>query len=89
MDFKITGDKSVMEEDATLGIQKKWTDALIIKMDVQITNQENNPNNFSTLNLQKRLAKAMKKFARGNKGKKNGGKPSSRILFEGTNDQDC
>ena len=61
VDLKMTGCKK--------DIQKKPAEVLIIKRDIQITNQESDLDNFPILDLQKRLVKALKNFVRREKGK--------------------
>ena len=58
VDLKMTGYKNDMEKDITLDIRKNLADVLIIKKDIQIAYQESDLDNFSILDLQKRLVKS-------------------------------
>ena len=46
VDLQMTGYKNDLEKDVTLDIQKKPADVLLIKKDIQITNQESDLDNF-------------------------------------------
>lgn len=54
VDLKMTPYKNDMEKDVTLDLQMKVADVVIIKRDIQITNQKSDLNNFLILDLQKR-----------------------------------
>lgn len=54
VDLKISGCKNDMGKVATLHIQKKLIDVLIMKSSIQITNQVDVLENFTILDLEKR-----------------------------------